>query len=110
MLAKYNFIPETQLGFQEESAFKVSITKQGHIYFPSTYVDAYDLHKKCIKLYGDPVKHTIGWTIIDSGSLSDLQKTRKISKVQKGGILTIKKLLIATGFDFSTTKQYDVEK
>lgn len=79
----FSFIPENQLNkVQNGDTFEsVSISTKGLMYFSRSYVNNYDLKNCFVRMYADPVKKVIAWSIFrDSDSISNTNlKLRKLT-------------------------------
>lgn len=99
---KFNFVPERQIGKESSyGSYRVSIFKNGTIYFKEDVINVYELDGKYMKLFADVDKKIIGWSIIENKTdLSELNEARLMKKNVNGVItITIGKLLKKLGID-----------
>lgn len=100
--AKYNFIPEHQLGNTDESStgIEVTITKQSCIYFGTFLINLYELNGKYVRIFADIPNKSISWREVKGGNLDSIKNIRKISVNTQGtAVLSIKKILEKMGID-----------
>lgn len=124
---KFNFIPEYQLRPQESTVFKITITRNGNLYFPKEVINVYDLEGSFIKLFVDIEKRAIGFQVIkQADSLEGMKGLRKLSinRQNGGGTIQVISLLRSLGiqdtttqvsekyykYDFGDSKKYELKK
>lgn len=112
-LPKFNFIPEHQLKseFSSYSPQRVSIYVNGNninLAFSPDTCKIYDLNGKHIKLWSDPGKNVIGWSILENvtTTLEELNGARQL-KVSSNNVAVvgIKKLLQAAGIKVTKSQK-----
>ncbi len=105
---KFAFVPERQLGGDPQATaggYRVSIKKNGVIYFPTDVVKTYELEGKYIKFFADVQKKAIGWTVVEGdqkGGFSDLTGVRVMKRASpKSGqvVLAVGKMLKSMGVE-----------
>lgn len=111
---KFNFTPERQLGKEKkETTFRVSVYKSGQMVFGSDVVHIYDLDGKFIKIYGDPEKKVIGWSVFEKQSgVEGLDELRQLKLSVNGNIVvSVSKLLKNMGVELDESiKNLEVKR
>ncbi len=102
-IKKYNFIPEHQVGENEESAgFTVSINKAGILYISGFNVKMFGLENKIVRFYADVPNKSIAFKEIKGGNIEILKNVRKLNpNLSSGGLvqLSIAKLVKKLGIE-----------
>jgi len=98
--AKYNFIPEHQLGDGPgtDTGFRVTIQKTSTIYFSPFTLKVYDFDKKYIRMFADIPNKSISFHLVTGGNLDSIKNIRRINSSTNGSaLLSIKKILEKMG-------------
>lgn len=109
--AKFNFIPESQLGGSNATPLSVSFnTKTRLLSFGRRSDGVKDIIGKHVKFYVDTTKNTLAWRMFSEGNLGDLKDMHQIKSRKVGNSEAIRLYVPHRAYNalkLSTEKKYN---